>query len=142
MYPALILFLLHCLISLRGAAAVPVETSQLEEASRAVADRGNDDYPDYQIGVRYDEYPTIVPKKRTALLVNRLMVALKEALEEEEKSTGKKGPGVFGSTGNLYSEDVRTMDLQRRGHQTSLANNGQNKARLYWRCYFNAVTCF
>ncbi|KAL1498396.1 hypothetical protein ABEB36_009203 [Hypothenemus hampei] len=33
------------------------------------------------------------------------------------------------------------MDLQRRGHQTSLSNN-QNKARLYWRCYFNAVTCF
>lgn len=37
------------------------------------------------------------------------MVALKEALEEEEKENSQKIPGVFGSTGNLYSDDVRTV---------------------------------
>lgn len=31
------------------------------------------------------------------------------------------------------------MDLQRRGHSAGL---GANKGRVYWRCYFNAVTCF
>lgn len=31
------------------------------------------------------------------------------------------------------------MDLQRRGHTGEL---GPNKGRVYWRCYFNAVTCF
>lgn len=30
------------------------------------------------------------------------------------------------------------MDLQRRGHTMGDANQG----RVYWRCYFNAVTCF
>ncbi|KAL1498393.1 hypothetical protein ABEB36_009200 [Hypothenemus hampei] len=53
----------------------------------------------------------IVPKKRTALLVNRLMIALKEALEEEEErqrnEKNAKTPRVFG-VGSLYSEDVRT----------------------------------
>lgn len=39
------------------------------------------------------------------------MVALKEALEEEEKEESQKIPGVFGSTGNLYSDDVRTVRI-------------------------------
>ncbi|CAG9861523.1 unnamed protein product [Phyllotreta striolata] len=92
-----------------------------------------DEFPDYQIGVRYDEYPLIVPKKRTALLVNRLMVALKEAIDEDERSNGLK---EYPSTPDA---DVRSsMDLQRRGHSAI----GQQKGRNYWRCYFNAVTCF
>ncbi|CAH1112177.1 unnamed protein product [Psylliodes chrysocephalus] len=99
-----------------------------------------DEFPDYQLGVRYDEYPLIVPKKRTALLVNRLMVALKEAIDEEERSSSL---GQFPSkSSKIYPEsedDLRSsMDLQRRGH----GNIGQQKGRNYWRCYFNAVTCF
>lgn len=53
----------------------------------------------------------IVPKKRTALLVNRLMVALKDALEEEERENNPTIASVFGSSGNLYSDDVRTVSL-------------------------------
>ncbi|CAG9767195.1 unnamed protein product [Ceutorhynchus assimilis] len=142
---ALLVIIFHCLVSssfLRMAAALPIETShELEKRSSNPDRMMTDDYPDYQLGVRYDEYPTIVPKKRTALLVNRLMVALKDALEEEDQErNGNVPPGIFNN--QVYSDDVRTMDLQRRGHQTSLTNNGQNKARIYWRCYFNAVTCF
>lgn len=36
------------------------------------------------------------------------------------------------------------MDLQRRGQsgQGHSQGLGANKGRVYWRCYFNAVTCF
>ncbi|XP_056642628.1 uncharacterized protein LOC130898268 [Diorhabda carinulata] len=102
-----------------------------------------EDYPDYQLGVRYDEYPLIVPKKRTAILMNRLMVALKEALENEgRKDTLRNGNNLdefFSKTSMNYpmgEEDIRSMD--RRGH----GNMSTQKARSYWRCYFNAVTCF
>ncbi|XP_019760349.1 uncharacterized protein LOC109537861 [Dendroctonus ponderosae] len=144
MHMAIVLVAFHCLIStspLKEVSAIPIKTSQLMEKRSAIPDRINEDYPEYPLGLRYDEYPMIVPKKRTALLVNRLMVALKDALEEEEREKNPTISSVFGSSGNLYSDDVRTMDLQRRGHQPSLSN-GQNKPRLYWRCYFNAVTCF
>ncbi|XP_050298423.1 uncharacterized protein LOC126737533 [Anthonomus grandis grandis] len=138
----LILFLtLHCLATssfLKVATAIPFETPDELEKRISASDRINEDYPDYQLGVRYDEYPTIVPKKRTAMLVNRLMVALKDALEEDDRGRNGKPPGAYG---NSIPEDVRSMDLQRRGHQSSITN-GQNKARIYWRCYFNAVTCF
>ncbi|KDR09562.1 uncharacterized protein LOC110838631 isoform X2 [Zootermopsis nevadensis] len=79
------------------------------------------DYPDYQAGVRYDEYPVVVPK-RTALLLDKIMVALQKAVEDG------KGDRNFASN---VAENK--MDLQRRGQQ---------KGRVYWRCYFNAVTCF
>ncbi|XP_069683387.1 uncharacterized protein AstCC isoform X2 [Periplaneta americana] len=79
------------------------------------------DYPDDGQGVHYDEYPVVVPK-RTALLLDRIMVALQKAVEDE------KGARAFPD----QLADSK-MDLQRRGQQ---------KGRVYWRCYFNAVTCF
>ncbi|CAH1376886.1 hypothetical protein MTP99_018301 [Tenebrio molitor] len=104
----------------------------------AASERNSDDYPDYQLGVKYDEYPMIVPKKRTALLVDRLMVALQQAIEEEEAANRVDGPPLTDSF-SLSPEEVRKMDLQRRGHGSM---SGQQKGRVYWRCYFNAVTCF
>ncbi|KAB0794214.1 hypothetical protein PPYR_13834 [Photinus pyralis] len=104
----------------------------------AAPERDSDDYPDYQLGVRYDEYPMIVPKKRAALLLDRLMVALQKAIEEEEEPDNLLVQVPPRST--LRPDDVRSMDLQRRGHQGGLS--GQQKGRVYWRCYFNAVTCF
>ncbi|XP_069683386.1 uncharacterized protein AstCC isoform X1 [Periplaneta americana] len=41
------------------------------------------DYPDDGQGVHYDEYPVVVPK-RTALLLDRIMVALQKAVEDEK----------------------------------------------------------
>ncbi|XP_030760543.1 uncharacterized protein LOC115885699 [Sitophilus oryzae] len=134
-FQCLILFLL-----VNIAICVPFD-STLEKKS-AIPDRTNDDYEDYPFSVRYDEYPMIVPKKRTALLVNTLMVALKDALEKEERERNSKLLEKFGSLkGKIYnSDDIRSMDLQRRGHQS--ITNGQVKGHNYWRCYFNAVTCF
>ncbi|XP_075237484.1 allatostatin double C [Lycorma delicatula] len=84
---------------------------------------GQIDYPDYN-GVKYDEYPIVVPK-RAALLLDRIMVALQKAVDDETSMPGS-------NINSVAHED--TMDLQRRGNQ----KNG----RIYWRCYFNAVTCF
>lgn len=38
-----------------------------------------------------------------------------------------------------YKIFVFKVGMQRRGHGEAL---GVNKNRVYWRCYFNAVTCF
>ncbi|VEN47422.1 unnamed protein product [Callosobruchus maculatus] len=112
----------------------PLATSLLSSAN---------EYPDYQLGVRYDEYPLIVPKKRTALLVNRLIVALKEAMRNPDRTSkslvNNDGLSYDAHKSYLISpEDVRSMDLQRRGHGAI----GEERGRKLWRCYFNAVTCF
>nr|CAD7430320.1 unnamed protein product [Timema monikensis] len=65
---------------------------------------------------------TVVVPKRTALLLDKIMVALQKAVDEDS-SVAAIPPNMPDST----------MDLQRRGQQ---------KGRVYWRCYFNAVTCF
>ncbi|XP_046391723.1 uncharacterized protein LOC124159870 isoform X2 [Ischnura elegans] len=85
------------------------------------------DYPDYPAGVRYDEYPVVVPK-RAALLIDKLMVALHRAMDEPHPKMGIVG-GLPGE--KTVMDNVK--DLQRREPQ---------KGRVYWRCYFNAVTCF
>ncbi|KAJ8965117.1 hypothetical protein NQ314_004342 [Rhamnusium bicolor] len=71
------------------------------------------------------------------------MVALKEAMQDDEREEALKNSNSldrFSSRSNknypISSEDVRSME--RRGH----GNMGQQKGRIYWRCYFNAVTCF
>nr|XP_031835452.1 uncharacterized protein LOC116428219 [Nomia melanderi] len=99
------------------------------------------DYPDYS--TKYDEYPVVVPK-RAALLFDQLMVALQKVVDNQNRgelggsrtftrSSGSHMPA--GETQIVPSGDDQTvkMDLQRRG---------QSKERVYWRCYFNAVTCF
>ncbi|XP_065200721.1 uncharacterized protein AstCC [Planococcus citri] len=68
----------------------------------------------------YDDYPVVVPK-RTALALDRIMVALQKALDDGRDSNMK---GYYPESGS---------GLQRRG---------QEKGKVYWRCYFNAVTCF
>nr|BAV78791.1 allatostatin CC [Plautia stali] len=80
-------------------------------------------FTDYkEMGVQYDEYPVVVPK-RAAMLLDRIMVALQKAVDEDTVKSAKN---------RIPIED--TMDLQRRGQQKG--------GRIYWRCYFNAVTCF
>ncbi|XP_014242037.2 uncharacterized protein LOC106662452 [Cimex lectularius] len=80
-------------------------------------------YTDYQqMGVSYDEYPVVVPK-RAAVLLDRLMVALQKAVDSDH---------LEDSVNRIPLSDK--MDLQRRGQQKG--------GRTYWRCYFNAVSCF
>ncbi|XP_067210835.1 uncharacterized protein AstCC isoform X2 [Linepithema humile] len=101
-------------------------------------DIANVDYPDYS--AKYDDYPVVVPK-RAALLFDQLMVALQKVVDNQGKeAVGGRGRGInrshlLAANPEIVSatEDDQTMDLQRRG---------QAKGQVYWRCYFNAVTCF
>nr|XP_034175235.1 uncharacterized protein LOC117601967 isoform X2 [Osmia lignaria] len=86
----------------------------------------------------------VVVPKRAALLFDQLMVALQKVVDNQDRGelggsrTFTRSSGPHLSAGNapiVPSADEQTvkMDLQRRG---------QAKGRVYWRCYFNAVTCF
>ncbi|XP_003426067.1 uncharacterized protein LOC100680495 [Nasonia vitripennis] len=97
------------------------------------ADANVIEYPDY-------EYQRVMPK-RAALLLDRLLVALQKAVENDD--VGKENSNSYVRSLPNFSDmpdsqrmqlsNEKTMDLQRRG---------QAKGRVYWRCYFNAVTCF
>ncbi|XP_033208597.1 uncharacterized protein LOC117167630 [Belonocnema kinseyi] len=95
------------------------------------------DYSDYPV----DNYEKPM-QKRAALLLDRLMIALQKAIENEDSVGGGSSGKYYMKSGNQLRESNRqsipipndkTMDLQRRGPA---------KGRVYWRCYFNAVTCF
>ncbi|XP_016978539.1 uncharacterized protein LOC108044158 [Drosophila rhopaloa] len=153
--------------------------SQPEEIFSAPADEG------------YDEYPMVVPK-RAALLLDRLMVALHHALEQERSEQrigdffGDKNilNGKLGEFHNglephqvredgMYSDDdsgtmldydfkdlnqinratgeTRRAGADRSGTSTQSGSpsgprrippSGSGGGRAYWRCYFNAVSCF
>ncbi|XP_076167443.1 uncharacterized protein LOC143146741 isoform X2 [Ptiloglossa arizonensis] len=98
----------------------------------------NLDYPDYP--AKYDEYPVVVPK-RAALLLDQLMVALQKVVDNQGRGelagnrpfVRSSGPHLPSDSQIVPTADEETMELQRRG---------QTKGRVYWRCYFNAVTCF
>ncbi|KOC62532.1 hypothetical protein WH47_04193 [Habropoda laboriosa] len=128
-------------IPLMVVAMVPIIAGTIGQ--RALSQRNaasNLDYPDYS--TKYDdEYPVVVPK-RAALLFDRLMVALQKVVDNQGRGelsgsrtfTRSSGPHLpAGNSQIVPSMDEQTMDLQRRG---------QAKGRVYWRCYFNAVTCF
>uniref|UniRef100_T1IPL2 Uncharacterized protein n=1 Tax=Strigamia maritima TaxID=126957 RepID=T1IPL2_STRMM len=53
------------------------------------------------------------PVKRSTMLLDRLVTALQKAFKQE-------------------TQEVTGMELQRR----------RPNGRVYWRCYFNAVSCF
>ncbi|XP_014231759.1 uncharacterized protein LOC106655734 [Trichogramma pretiosum] len=95
---------------------------------------------DVQLETYSNEEPRVLPK-RAALLLDKLLVALQKAVDKDE--IGKEGSKSYARMQSDFPDfpesqkfllaDDKTMDLQRRG---------QAKGRVYWRCYFNAVTCF
>ncbi|XP_011309550.1 uncharacterized protein AstCC [Fopius arisanus] len=94
------------------------------------------DYEDYP--GKQEQYP--VATKRAALLLDRLMVALQKAVDEQGIGDSRGGRDILrsksrlgGTIGSQSGPSKSGMDLQRRGPV-----NGS----VYWRCYFNAVTCF
>ncbi|XP_076242675.1 uncharacterized protein LOC143184372 [Calliopsis andreniformis] len=108
---------------------------------RAISKRNVPNSLDYDYSTKYDEYPVVVPK-RAALLFDQLMVALQKVVDKQARAElGASRPFMRSSGPHLPASnsqiapvtDEQTMDLQRRG---------QSKGRVYWRCYFNAVTCF
>ncbi|KAH8413020.1 hypothetical protein KR009_007444 [Drosophila setifemur] len=196
-------------LTIGGSAAGEV-TSPEAESKRAAAGRSAPSQPEEifsapadDSGLSYDEYPMVVPK-RAALLLDRLMVALHHALEQER--TGQRIGDLFAEKNNfndkvgeypneiaehqtadegMYSEDDPTIDMnydfrnvneinratgetlmaksfQRRAGaesagadrtgassmsgspvgQRRIQSSGSGGGRMYWRCYFNAVSCF
>ncbi|XP_020293377.1 uncharacterized protein LOC109859488 [Pseudomyrmex gracilis] len=128
-------------VSLIVIAMIPMITGNLGQ--RVIGKRntvGNDipniDYLDY--AAKYDDYPIVVPK-RAALLFDQLMVALQKVVDNQAKSAVGRGvsrsaaPVLSASPEIVSATEDHAMDLQRRG---------QSKGQVYWRCYFNAVTCF
>ncbi|XP_036329654.1 uncharacterized protein LOC118741788 isoform X2 [Rhagoletis pomonella] len=164
---------------------------------------------DDRIETSYDEYPMVVPK-RAALLIDRLMVVLHHALEQErgklsdfyagrndkyDKTKAGSSPGSDDDSeqmtaNHMYSDDdpsvlmdydfkdlnsinratgetrrgsmgldlggdlgnaegvamlmaAATTDENAGGLGGGVGRNGiGNGGRMYWRCYFNAVSCF
>lgn len=69
--------------------------------------------------------------KRSTMLLNKLMHALHKALDSEKNISGSDPePAALISLPDL--EALQQMDMQRR--------TGEGK--MFWRCYFNAVSCF
>lgn len=55
----------------------------------------------------------VVPKKRTALLVNRLMVALKEAMDEDDERTSLNRVDDYprGKSYSMTPEEIRSVRI-------------------------------
>ncbi|XP_076062344.1 allatostatin double C [Oratosquilla oratoria] len=76
--------------------------------------------------------PYTTPRKRGAIVLDKLMFALQKAIDEPGASSSSGGaPSQGFGKGRMLPSGP--MDLQRRGN---------SDGRLYWRCYFNAVSCF
>jgi len=72
--------------------------------------------------------------KRSALLLDKLMYALQKAIDEKEENSGtssvekpEQGPSSDETSSQMG------IGLERRG---------KSHGKVYWRCYFNAVSCF
>ncbi|XP_078046498.1 uncharacterized protein LOC144474951 [Augochlora pura] len=123
-------------------AMVPIIAGTIGQRALVKRSVNSLDYPDYP--TKFDEYPVVVPK-RAALLLDQLMVALQKAVDNQNRGelgssrssySRSSGPQISAGESQIVStgdEQTVKMDLQRRG---------QSKGRVYWRCYFNAVTCF
>ncbi|SPP79465.1 uncharacterized protein LOC117582505 isoform X2 [Drosophila guanche] len=190
-------------LSFQGSAAASAQAAQPEAMAaddKRNAGRSSPSQPEEIFSAptddSYDEYPMVVPK-RAALLLDRLMVALHHALEQErvghrigdfyadknnlnaklseykngleEHHAGDDGinlhmysdddPGVMldydfkdlnqinratGETRRAGAESERTGSHAAAGSSPTGSRriHSSGGGRMYWRCYFNAVSCF
>ncbi|KAL4714002.1 hypothetical protein ACJJTC_005633 [Scirpophaga incertulas] len=85
----------------------------------------------------YDDYTITIPRKRAALVLDRLLIALQKALHENPPNYERldsDGPRFA----PLRISNADTTGLQRRGQPGGV----QGVRGRVLRCYFNAVTCF
>ncbi|XP_070164842.1 uncharacterized protein [Polyergus mexicanus] len=126
-------------------AMVPIITGNfgqriMGKRSSVSNDIANVDYPDYS--AKYDDYPVIVPK-RAALLFDQLMVALQKVVDNQGKSViGSRGISKSSAPRFIANPEIPGTDDQTVANSMDLQRRGQAKGQVYWRCYFNAVTCF
>ncbi|XP_071535848.1 uncharacterized protein AstCC [Panulirus ornatus] len=135
MLPLLLLLLLLLLVGSPAAARVPQPAPRpqfLEEVRPVLPEQpmvplGSPQEVVEQIPERVSE-----PRKRAAIALDKLMFALQKALDDPPQAPPPGTAPSYPRPRAIAAGPVR-MDLQRRG-------NGDG--RLYWRCYFNAVSCF
>ncbi|KAL0883215.1 hypothetical protein ABMA27_016649 [Loxostege sticticalis] len=85
----------------------------------------------------YEDYPVVVPQKRAALVLDRLLIALQKALHDSPPRYER--PVIEGPrTAALRISDDDMTGLQRRGQPGGAPGV---RGRVL-RCYFNAITCF
>ncbi|XP_063363825.1 uncharacterized protein LOC134652594 isoform X1 [Cydia amplana] len=77
----------------------------------------------------------VIPQKRAALVLDRILIALQKALHEPPAGS-HDGPHAAPLRVSSYLDSNDMSALQRRG-QAGAAGRGR-----VLRCYFNAVTCF
>lgn len=84
------------------------------------------------------------PEKRSALMLDKLMFALEKAVNEE-KAKNKSGVDTTQAQTRTPSTHVSTTaaNFNNAGFSGSgLERRGNSHGKVYWRCYFNAVSCF
>uniref|UniRef100_A0A1E1W5Y5 Allatostatin CC n=1 Tax=Pectinophora gossypiella TaxID=13191 RepID=A0A1E1W5Y5_PECGO len=86
----------------------------------------------------YDGYTqVVVPQKRAALMLDRLLMALQKALHEDGERPERDGP---------RAAPLRIAGLDDVGNDMiAPKRRGQGVGRAdgrVLRCYFNAITCF
>ncbi|KAI1301570.1 hypothetical protein HDE_02711 [Halotydeus destructor] len=81
------------------------------------------------------------PRKRSTMLLNKLMHALQKAIDAESglpvpgaemSIEGQNGVTIMGPEAVAAMAITSPKDLQRRA----------GEGKMFWRCYFNAVSCF
>jgi len=72
--------------------------------------------------------------KRSALLLDKLMYALQKAIDEKEDN-GVAGSLEVPAQGPSSRDSSSEMGI-------GLERRGKSHGKVYWRCYFNAVSCF
>jgi hypothetical protein len=67
------------------------------------------------------------------MLLNKLMNALNKAMEKEQTQ----------STGGFGAEGMSAIAMPSVGRSNMMENQLRGpEGRMFWKCYFNAVSCF
>ncbi|KAF3426221.1 hypothetical protein E2986_11791 [Frieseomelitta varia] len=93
-----------------------------------------------QKGIRYLDY---FMSKRAALLLDQLMIALQDALNNQPRRELQKGNRISmrSSTPHLPAENLSFLPLA-QAQTVRMDLRQQKQGHLYWRCFLNIVTCY
>ncbi|XP_043512993.1 uncharacterized protein LOC122530253 [Frieseomelitta varia] len=88
----------------------------------------------------FNDYPVLV-SKRAALLLDQLMIALQDALNNQPRRELQKGNRISmrSSTPHLPAENLSFLPL---AQAQTMDLRQQKQGHLYWRCFLNIVTCY
>ncbi|XP_072948817.1 uncharacterized protein [Epargyreus clarus] len=117
--------------------AVPVVLMALSAALAAPASLSDPEHYTVLVDSKNMDDQVIMPQKKAALVLDRLLVALQKALHEDGGGARYEADRDGPRTAPLRISGMEANDL------TGLQRRGQGSTRgRVLRCYFNAVTCF